>query len=189
MYRHNGGVKGVKRTTSQSGMWTAAKGIIRGRSNGGFMGVDMRSADLQQNVNKLSGIWPLHGTKFVPNGASVTTTSQVDNSYYTYPAPYQAYQVTGTTVLGGGYTWNTNDVATACGLPTWPQGAMGGHTGSNLSRSWTSIGSNPAACTGWTFDVVQQSGYYYTVTPDPVYNEQIDTVTTTTDYDVWDFFH
>ena len=51
MYRHNGGVKGTKRTTSQSGMWTAAKGRIRGHSNGGFMGVDMRSADLQQNVN------------------------------------------------------------------------------------------------------------------------------------------
>ena len=63
MYRHNGGVKGKKRTASQGGMKTMAKGRIRGLSNGGFMGVDMRSADLQQNINKLSGIWPLHGTK------------------------------------------------------------------------------------------------------------------------------
>ena len=74
MYRHNGGYKGAKRTLSQGGFFNAAKGRIRGRSNGGFMGVDMRSADLQQNVNKLSGIWPLHGSKFTPNGASITTT-------------------------------------------------------------------------------------------------------------------
>ena len=57
MYRHNGGLKGKKRgDASQSGMWTAAKGVIRGRSNGGFMGVEMRSADLQDNINKLSGM-------------------------------------------------------------------------------------------------------------------------------------
>ena len=181
MYRHNGGVKGTKRTASQSGMWTAAKGVIRGRSNGGFMGVDMRSADLQQNINKLSGIWPLHGTKFVPNGASVTTTSQVDNSYYTYPDPYQAYQETGRTYQGGGYRWFPGADATNCGMPTWPDGSFSSYT-----RQWTQVGS--VNCSGWVFDIYTVSGYYYTVTPDPVYNEQIDTVTTTTDYDVWDWF-
>ena len=181
MYRHNGGVRGKKRTASQSGMWTAAKGVIRGRSNGGFMGVEMRSADLQDNINKLSGIWPLHGTKFVPNGASVTTTSQVDNSYYTYPDPYQAYQETGRTYQGGGYRWFPGADATNCGMPTWPDGAFHSYT-----RQWTQVGS--VNCSGWIFDIYTVTGYYYTVTPDPVYNEQIDTVTTTTDYDVWDWF-
>jgi len=181
VYRHNGGVKGTKRTASQSGMWTAAKGVIRGRSNGGFMGVEMRSADLQDNINKLSGIWPLHGTKFVPNGASVTTTSQVDNSYYTYPDPYQAYQETGRTYQGGGYRWFPGADATNCGMPTWPDGSFSGYT-----RQWTQVGS--VNCSGWVFDIYTVTGYYYTVTPDPVYNEQIDTVTTTTDYDVWDWF-
>ena len=181
MYRHNGGVRGKKRTASQSGMWTAAKGVIRGRSNGGFMGVEMRSADLQDNINKLSGIWPLHGTKFVPNGASVTTTSQVDNSYYTYPDPYQAYQETGRTYQGGGYRWFPGADATNCGMPTWPDGSFSGYT-----RQWTQVGS--VNCSGWVFDIYTVTGYYYTVTPDPVYNEQIDTVTTTTDYDVWDWF-
>ncbi len=182
MYRHNGGLKGKKRgDASQSGMWTAAKGVIRGRSNGGFMGVEMRSADLQDNINKLSGIWPLHGTKFVPNGASVTTTSQVDNSYYTYPDPYQAYQETGRTYQGGGYRWFPGADATNCGMPTWPDGSFSGYT-----RQWTQVGS--VNCSGWVFDIYTVTGYYYTVTPDPVYNEQIDTVTTTTDYDVWDWF-
>ncbi len=181
MYRHNGGVKGTKRTASQSGMWTAAKGVIRGRSNGGFMGVDMRSADLQQNINKLSGIWPLHGTKFVPNGASVTTTSQVDNSYYTYPDPYQAYQETGRTYQGGGYRWFPGADATNCGMPTWPDGSFSSYT-----QQWTQVGS--VNCSGRIFDIYTVTGYYYTVTPDPVYNEQIDTVTTTTDYNVWDWF-
>jgi hypothetical protein len=162
-------------------MWTAAKGVIRGRSNGGFMGVEMRSADLQDNINKLSGIWPLHGTKFVPNGASVTTTSQVDNSYYTYPDPYQAYQETGRTYQGGGYRWFPGADATNCGMPTWPDGSFSGYT-----RQWTQVGS--VNCSGWVFDIYTVTGYYYTVTPDPVYNEQIDTVTTTTDYDVWDWF-
>ena len=186
MYRHNGGVKGVKRTASQSGMWTAAKGVIRGRSNGGFMGVDMRSADLQQNVNKLSGIWPLHGTKFVPNGASVTTTTQVDNSYYTYPPSYQSFVVTSSTTLGGGYKWNVSMDLAACGTVMWPQGDMGGHSGSNLGRTWTKVGTT--GCDGWTFSVQSQTGYYQTIYPDPVYNEQIDTVTTTTQYNVWDWF-
>jgi hypothetical protein len=182
VYRHNGGLKGKKRgDASQSGMWTAAKGVIRGRSNGGFMGVEMRSADLQDNINKLSGIWPLHGTKFVPNGASVTTTSQVDNSYYTYPDPYQAYQETGRTYQGGGYRWFPGADATNCGMPTWPDGSFSGYT-----RQWTQVGS--VNCSGWVFDIYTVTGYYYTVTPDPVYNEQIDTVTTTTDYDVWDWF-
>ncbi len=186
MYRHNGGVRGKKRTTSESGMWTAAKGRIRGRSNGGFMGIDMRSADLQQNVNKLSGIWPLHGTKFTPNGASITTTTTVDTSYWEYPPSYQAFQVTSTTTLGGGYRWFPGADASNCGMPTWPDGSMGGHSGSNLSRTWTQVGS--VNCSGWVFDVVQQSGYYYTVYPDPIYHEQSEEVTTTTDYDVWDFF-
>ena len=182
MYRHNGGLKGKKRgDASQSGMWTAAKGVIRGRSNGGFMGVEMRSADLQQNINKLSGIWPLHGSKFTPNGASVTTTTQVDNSYYTYPDPYQAYQETSRTYAGGGYRWFPGADATNCGMPTWPDGAFHSYT-----RQWTQVGS--VNCSGWIFDIYTVTGYYYTVTPDPVYNEQIDTVTTTTDYDVWDWF-
>jgi hypothetical protein len=145
------------------------------------MGVEMRSADLQDNINKLSGIWPLHGTKFVPNGASVTTTSQVDNSYYTYPDPYQAYQETGRTYQGGGYRWFPGADATNCGMPTWPDGSFSGYT-----RQWTQVGS--VNCSGWVFDIYTVTGYYYTVTPDPVYNEQIDTVTTTTDYDVWDWF-
>lgn len=188
MYRHNGGVKGKKRgDASQSGMWTAAKGIIRGRSNGGFMGVDMRNNDLQDNINKLSGIWPLHGTKFVPNGASVTTTSTVNNSYYTYPDPYEAFQETERNRLGGGYKWNVSMDLAACGTVTWPQGPYGGLGSlSNLQRVWTKVGTT--GCDGWTFDVVSVGGYYYTVYPDPVYNEQFDEVTTTTQYNVWDWF-
>tara|TARA_B100000214_G_scaffold215604_1_gene156639 strand:- start:178 stop:741 length:564 start_codon:yes stop_codon:yes gene_type:complete len=186
MYRHNGGYKGIKRTQSQGGFFNAAKGRIRGRSNGGFMGVEMRSADLQQNINKLSGIWPLHGTRFVVNGASITTTETVDNSYYRQDPPYQAFQQTGSTTLGGGYKWNVSMDLAACGTVTWPQGSMGGHTGSNLQRSWTKVGTQ--GCDGWTFDVIQVSGYYYTVYPDPVYVEQFDEVTTTTEYNVWDWF-
>ena len=181
MYRHNGGVKGKKRTASQGGMKTMAKGRIRGLSNGGFMGVDMRSADLQQNINKLSGIWPLHGTKFTPNGASVTTTTTVDNSYYTYPDPYQAFQETSRTYAGGGYRWFPGADATNCGMPTWPDGAFHGYT-----RQWTQVGS--VNCSGWIFDIYSVSGYYYTVYPDPVYHEQFDQVTTVTEYDVWDGF-
>ena len=186
MYRHNGGVKGTKRTASQGGMLSGAKGVIRGRSNGGFMGVEMRNANLQDNINKLSGIWPLHGSKFTPNGASVTTTTTVDNSYYRQDPSYQAFQVTSTTLLGGGYKWNVSMDLAACGTVMWPQGSMGGHTGSNLQRQWTKTTTN--GCDGWTFNVNQQAGYYYTVYPDPVYVEQFDEVTTTTQYNVWDWF-
>ena len=186
MYRHNGGYKGTKRTQNQGGFFNASKGRIRGRSNGSFMGVEMRSADLQQNVNKLSGIWALHGSKFTPNGASVTTTSTVDNSYYTYPPSYQAFYVTSQTTIGGGYKWNVSMDLAACGTVMWPQGSMGGHTGSNLQRQWTKTTTN--GCDGWTFNVNQQTGYYYTVYPDPVYVEQFDEVTTTTQYNVWDWF-
>ena len=186
MYRHNGGVKGKKRTASQGGMKTMAKGRIRGRSNGGFMGIEMRSENLQDNINKLSGIWPLHGTKFTPNGASVTTTSTVDNSYYRQDPPYQAFQVTSTTVLGGGYKWNVSMDLAACGTVMWPQGPFGGHSGGSLGRNWTKVGTS--GCDGWTFDVTRSEGYYYTVYPDPVYVEQFDEVTTTTQYDVWDWF-
>ena len=66
-------------------------------------------------------------------------------------------------------------------MPTWPDGAFHSYT-----RQWTQVGS--VNCSGWIFDIYTVTGYYYTVTPDPVYNEQIDTVTTTTDYDVWDWF-
>ncbi len=186
MYRHNGGVRGKKRTASEGGMKTMAKGRIRGRSNGGFMGIEMRSANLQDNINKLSGIWPLHGTKFTPNGASVTTTSTVDNSYYRQDPPYQQFVVTSSTTLGGGYKWNVSMDLAACGTVMWPQGDMGGHSGSNLVRTWTKVGTS--GCDGWTFSVQQQSGYYQTVYPDPVYVEQFDEVTTTTQYNVWDWF-
>lgn len=181
MYRHNGGVRGKKRTASQGGMKTMAKGRIRGLSNGGFMGVDMRSENLQDNINKLSGIWPLHGTKFTPNGASVTTTTTVDNSYYTYPDPYQAFQETSRTYAGGGYRWFPGADAANCGMPTWPDGAYHSYT-----RQWTQVGS--VNCSGWIFDIYVVQGYYYTVYPDPVYNEQFDQVTTVTEYDVWDWF-
>jgi len=186
VYRHNGGVRGKKRTASEGGMKTMAKGRIRGRSNGGFMGIEMRSANLQDNINKLSGIWPLHGTKFTPNGASVTTTSTVDNSYYRQDPPYQQFVVTSSTTLGGGYKWNVSMDLAACGTVMWPQGDMGGHSGSNLVRTWTKVGTS--GCDGWTFSVQQQSGYYQTVYPDPVYVEQFDEVTTTTQYNVWDWF-
>tara|TARA_X000001036_G_scaffold141529_1_gene134383 strand:- start:890 stop:1456 length:567 start_codon:yes stop_codon:yes gene_type:complete len=187
VYRHNGGIKGKKRTASQGGMLSGAKGVIRGRSNGGFMGVEMRSADLQDNINKLSGIWPLHGTKFTPNGASVTTTSTVDNSYYRQDPPYQAFQETSRSRLGGGYKWNVSMDLAACGTVQWPQGPYGGLGSlSNLQRVWTKVGTQ--GCDGWTFDVVTVGGYYYMVYPDPVYVQQFDEVTTTTQYNVWDWF-
>lgn len=183
MYRFNGGIRGRKVSN-----WKTAVGYIksaiqpRGRHNGGFLGVDRLSDDLDENVNKTSGIWHLStGLKFVESHAVVTT---VDNSYYQQQPPEQRWNQTGSTRLGGGYQWNPHN-KTDCPGPMWPQGSYGPHGGGNLSRTWTTVGQ-AAGCQNWVFDVYRAQGYYYTYYPPAIYVEQIDTQTTY--HSVWDYF-
>ena len=186
MYRFNGGIKGSKRTNVRS---TAGHinsvGPPRGRHNGGYLGVNRLNDNLDNNVNKTSGIWHLTtGLKFVEDHA---ITEVVDNSYYQNQPSQQVFNETSRTVLGGGYKWNVGMDLAACGTVMWPQGSMGGVNTSGYAqsgRTWTKIGTQ--GCDGWTFEVYGVQGYYTTYYPPPVYVEQFDNVTNY--YDVWDYF-
>lgn len=190
MYRFNGGIIGTKVTNvkTTSGYITSVGGA-RGKHNGGYIGTERLSDNLDNNVNKTSGIWHLStGLRFVTNHPVDTT---VDNSYYQDQPSEQRFQQTGSTYLGGGYQWNIAYVRANCPGKSvqWPQGDYGGHSAAGytggLSRTWTTIGDQNN-CESWVFDVYGISGYYYTYYPPPVYVEQIDIVTNY--YDVWDYF-
>jgi hypothetical protein len=188
MYRFNGGIFGYKVQNIETAPGYIKSAILpRGRHNGGYIGAGERLSDnLDDNVDKTSGIWHLStGLKFVENHA---ITTEVDNSYYENQPAQQAFQETSRTFLGGGYQWNPHN-KTQCPGAMWPNGSMGGHSGSGYAggaqRDWTSFGS-ASTCTNWTFDVYGINGYYYTYYPPPVYVEQIDIVTNY--YDVWDYF-
>lgn len=180
MYRHNGGIRGSKITTG--GIKNAS--TPRGRYNGSFFGTDLLDADIKNNTT-LSGIWNIHGIKFVEN-LEVTTT--VDNSYFEEQPSEQRFQQTGRTLLGGGYEWNPHPKVD-CPGDMWPQGTFGGISSAGyaggLERTWTFIG-NSSNCSNWVFDVYGVSGYFYTYYPPPIYIEVIDTVTEF--FNVWDFF-
>jgi hypothetical protein len=179
MYRHNGGVRGTKLTSG--GILNSSR--PRGRYNGSIIGPDLLDTDIENNTT-LSGIWNMHGIKFVDD-LEVTTT--VDNSYYEQQPSEQRFQETGRTRLGGGYQWNPHPKA-QCPGDMWPNGDYGGHSAAgynNISRSWTTIGQ-ASNCSNWIFDVYGISGYYYTYYPPDIYIEQIDTVIEY--FDVWDFF-
>ena len=177
MYRHNGGIKGVKRTEAQGGMISAA--LPYGRANGGFNGFDRLDSNLDNNINNVSGIWDSDG--FFAVNHDVVTTVTVDNSYYTPQPSYQAYQETSRTYAGGGYRWFPSAASDGCGMPTWPDGSFGGYT-----RQWTQVGS--INCSGWIFDIYTVTGYYYTVYPPDIYTEDITTTQVTTTYRVWNFY-
>jgi len=182
MFRwRNGGVRGAKIGTS-SRILSADQ--PRGRGNGGIIGNRRIDSNLDNNVNKTSGIWDIDGITLVSH--NVTTTETVDNSYYEYPPPYEDFAETSRSYLGGGYRWFPGADATNCGMPTWPDGDMGGHSGSNLQRTWTQVGS--VNCSGWIFDVYQVNGYYYTVYPAPIYHEVIENIQVTNTYSVWNYF-
>ena len=176
MYRHNGGIRGSK-LVGNSGIISAEQ--PRGRKNGGIIGNDRLDTNLDNNVNKTSGIWDLGG--FVAVNHDIVTVQVTDNSYYTYPDPYQAFQETSRTYAGGGYRWFPGAEATNCGMPTWPDGSFG-----NYTRQWTQVGS--VNCSGWIFDIYDVQGYYYTVYPPPIYTEDITYTDVTTTYIVWDIF-
>jgi hypothetical protein len=189
MYRFNGGIKGSKVTSVKSTAgYINSLGEARGRHNGGYLGVNRLTDNLDDNVDKTSGIWHLTtGLKFVEDHA---VTEVVDNSYWEPQPSEQRFQQTGSTRLGGGYQWNVSYVRTNCPGKSvqWPQGSYGGHSSAgynNLSRTWTTIGHSNA-CESWVFDVYGISGYYYTYYPPDVYVEQFDNVTNY--YDVWDYF-
>ena len=116
------------------------------------------------------------------NGATTITT--VDEGYYTYPPTYQQWNITSSTPTGYTGKWNVNVDLSACGTTTWPQGSYGGAPPatppSYNGRSWTKVGHQ--GCCGWDFSIVEHSGSYTTVTPDPVWNDN------DVDYPVWDFF-
>ena len=191
----NGGIRGrrISRPAATAATISAGNIVPRGRKNGGILGERQVNDNLDNNVNKTSGIWDLDGLVIVDH--DVVTTTVVDNSYWEYPAPYDAFQETSRTYLGGGYIWNPISTAERerCGVVTWPSGPYGGHSSSGytggLSRDWTKVGMSGADnCDGWRFDVYGSNGYYYTVYPDPIYHEDITYVDTTTTYRVWDFF-
>lgn len=182
----NGGVRGSRLTSNSNRITSAFQ--PRGRNNGGIIGERRIDSNLDNNVAKTSGIWNIDGLVLVDH--DVTTTTVVDNSYWEYPAPYQAFNETSRSYLGGGYQWNPHN-KTACPGAMWPNGDYGGHSSSGynggLSRSWTFIGDQ-SNCSNWIFDVYGSSGYYYTVYPDPIYHEDITYVDTTTTYSVWNYF-
>ena len=186
MYRFNGGIKGSKVTSVRSTAgYINSLGEARGRHNGGYLGVNRLTDNLDDNVDKTSGIWHLTtGLKFVEDHA---VTEVVDNSYWQSQPSEQRFQETSRTRLGGGYQWNPHSKAT-CPGDMWPNGSYGGISSSgynSLSRDWTFIGSQ-SNCSNWIFDVYGISGYYYTYYPPDVYVEQFDNVTSY--YDVWDYF-
>ena len=186
MYRFNGGIKGSKRANVRSTEGHInSVGQPRGRHNGGYLGVNRLSDNLDDNVNKTSGIWYLTtGLKFVEDHA---VTEVVDNSYYQDQPSQQVFNETSRSTLGGGYQWNPHN-KTQCPGAMWPNGSMGGVNTSGYAqsgRTWTFIGSQ-GNCSNWIFSVYGVQGYYSTYYPPPVYVEQFDNVTNY--YDVWDYF-
>ena len=184
MSRYNGGVKGV-RISDALGIRSLSKN--RGKGNGGYVGITRRSSNLDNNVDKLSGIWRGPGAKTVSH--DVTTT--VDNSYYEYPPPYEQFVQTGWYTRVTGWEWNPYQNS-GCSGDMWPSsgnnsmyGTLSPIYGGSLTMSWTGFGDS-STCTNWTYTIYEQTGYYQTVYPPAIYHEQIDTVTTT--YTVWDFF-
>lgn len=177
MYRFNGSIKGVK-VTGTSGLIQSI-GQPRGRKNGGIIGNDRLDTNLDNNVNKTSGIWDLGGLVAVNH--DIVTVQVTDNSYYTSQPSYQAFQETSRTYAGGGYRWFPSAASDGCGQPTWPDGSF-----SQYTRVWTQVGS--VNCSGWIFDIYDVQGYYYTVYPPPIYTEDIVYTDITTTYKVWNFF-
>lgn len=185
----NGGIRGsrISRPATTAATISAGSIVPRGRKNGGILGERQVTNNLDNNINKTSGIWDLDGLVLIDH--DITTTQTIDNSYWEYPPPYQAFAETSRTYLGGGYKWNVSMDLTACGTVMWPSGDYGGHTyggAGGVSRTWTKVGTT--GCDGWTFDVYGVDGYYYTEYPDPIYHEVIEYQDVTTTYKVWDFF-
>ena len=168
---HNGGIFGTK--VSSGGVRSIQK---ESRSNGGIIGPTRRSADLTQNVQKLSGIWNASGSKLSTANVSVT----VDNGYYRQDPDYEEFIVTGQTYAGGG-VWYPNTPYAECGQPDMWGG--GPSIGDFDSYDWNSYGSG---CDPWTFTGYTNTGYYQLVTPPPVYVPVL--VTTTQTYTVWDYY-
>lgn len=189
----NGGIRGsrISRPATTAATISAGNIVPRGRKNGGILGERQVTNNLDNNVNKTSGIWDLDGLVLIDH--DVTTTQTIDNSYWEYPPPYEAFQQTSSTYLGGGYQWNVAYVRANCPGKSvqWPQGDYGGHSAAGytggLSRTWTTIG-NSNNCESWVFDVYGIDGYYYTEYPDPIYHEVIEYQDVTNTYKVWDFF-
>lgn len=180
-----GGLRGAKAANSSRIKSVAQP---RGRANGGILGASQIDSNLDNNVNKTSGIWSIDGLVLVDH--DVTTVETIDNSYWEYPPSYQDFAETSRTYLGGGYEWNPHPKA-QCPGDMWPQGSMGGHSGAGYAggavRQWTSYG-NQSTCENWYFDVYGANGYYYTVYPDPIYHEDITYNNVTTTYRVWNYF-
>jgi len=77
-----------------------------------------------------------HGSRwwrlvYVPS----TTSSQVNQGYWTDPAPYQAFQETSRSFAGSG-RWNLENP----NLPMWPEGQPWDYYGSNGDFTWVNIG-------------------------------------------------
>lgn len=174
---HNGGIFGTK--VSSGGVRSIQK---ESRSNGGIIGPTRRSADLTQNVLKLSGIWNASGSKLSTANVSVT----VDNGYFRQDPDYDEFVVTGQEYAGSG-VWYPNAPGgepANCGCPAGDTWCGGPSIGDFDSSSWGTIGG--AGCDPWTFIGYTNTGYYITVTPPPVYVPVL--VTTTQTYTVWDYY-
>lgn len=124
-----------------------------------------------------------HGSRwwrlvYVPS----TTTSQVNQGYWTDPAPYQQFQETSRYFVGSG-RWNVGNT-TNPNLPMWPDGTPESYYGSSGDYSWVNIGDYDIGdgYTYWRFNAYATSGYYYTVDPSPYWTDNWVTVTVDNSY-------
>jgi hypothetical protein len=184
MYRHNGSILG-KRAANNNVATIFSLGP-RGRKNGSIIDGSSRLVDhLEGMIPRVSGIWRLSGMQLVDE--DVDTVTVINNSYWTDPAPYQAFVETSRWTVATG-VWHPS-----CPAAQQPCGSMWGCGGDNRNAgnagsTWTYLGSGDTCSDPWIYAAQSATGYYQTVDPPPYYTEQLDSTTTTVTHKTWNFF-